>query len=174
VPSGSRVVVLVEGESDAVVVRRLLGERDLDPELVPMGGVTNVRRYAVELRAADGDLVLLALADAGERRFLEKVEPPLTGIYLCERDLEEELFRALGRDEVLDAIAAIGDEERWATFRGQPEWRDRAVDDQLRRFVGTRSGRKAALAGELGRRLRPDTVPPPLAALLDAVAQHAG
>jgi hypothetical protein len=174
VPSGSRVVVLVEGESDAVVVRRLLVGRGLEPELVPMGGVTNVRRYAGDLRAGGDDPVLLALGDAGERRFLEKVEPPLAGIYLCERDLEEELFRALGRDEVLDAVAAIGDEERWATFRGQPEWRDRSVDDQLRRFVDTRSGRKAALADELGRRLRHHTVPPPLAALLDAVAQHGG
>ena len=170
----ARVVVLVEGESDAVVVRRLLDERGLAPEVLPMGGVTNVRRYAEQLRAADGDPVVLALGDAGERRYLEKVEPRLAGVFLCERDLEEELFRALGHDEVLDAITAIGDEERWATFRGQPEWRDRPVDDQLRRFVGTRSGRKAAMAAELGRRLRPETVPPPLAALLDAVARHAG
>ena len=113
---------------------------------------------------------LVALGDVRERRYLEKVEPPLAGVFLCDRDLEEELFRALGRDEVLDAIAAIGDEERWATFRGQPEWRGRPVDDQLRRFVGTRSGRKAALADELGRRLRDEALPPPLAALVKAVA----
>lgn len=170
----SRVVVLVEGESDAVVVRRLLDRRGLDPDVVPMGGVTNVRRWAEELRAGGSEPVLLALGDVRERRYLEKVEPPLAGVFLCDRDLEEELFRALGRDEVLDAIAAIGDEDRWATFRGQPEWRDRSVDDQLRRFVGTRSGRKAALADELGRRLRPETVPPPLAALLDEVDARSG
>lgn len=170
----ARVVVLVEGESDAVVVRRLLDRRGLAPDVLAMGGVTNVRRHAEELRADGSDPVLLALGDAGERRYLEKVEPPLAGVFLCDRDLEEELFRALGRAAVLDAIAAIGDEERWATFRGQPEWRDRSVDDQLRRFVGTRSGRKAALADELGRRLRDDTVPPPLAAVLDAVETWSG
>ncbi|GAA1477842.1 hypothetical protein GCM10009623_22880 [Nocardioides aestuarii] len=169
----ARVVVLVEGESDAVVVRRLLSGRGQDPEVVvAMGGVTNVRRHAEELRAGGADPVLLALGDVGERRYLEKVEPPLAGVFLCDRDLEEELFRALGRDQVLEAIAAIGDEERWATFCGQPEWRDRPVDDQLRRFVGTRSGRKAALADELGRRLRPGAEPPPLVALLDGVARY--
>lgn len=170
----SHVVVLVEGESDAVVVRRLLDRRGLGAEVVPMGGVTNVRRWAEDLRAHDSRPVLIALGDAGERRYLDKVEPPLAGVFLCDRDLEEELFRALGRREVLDAIAAIGDEDRWATFCSQPEWRDRAVDDQLRRFVGTRSGRKAALADELGRRLQDATVPPPLAALLDAVQAGSG
>ncbi len=167
----SRVVVLVEGESDAVVVRRLLDERGLGPEVVPMGGVTNVRRWAEELRVDGADPVLLALGDAGERRYLEKVQPPLAGVFVCQRDLEEELFRALGRDEAVAAIVAIGDEERWATFRTQPEWRDRPVDDQLRRFVGTRSGRKAALAAELARRLDGGVLPPPLAALLAAVAR---
>ena len=165
-------VVLVEGESDAHVVRMLAGRRGLDCEVVAMGGITNVRRYAARLLATDPATVLLGLGDARERRYLEKVEPPLAGVFLCERDLEDELYRALGTEEVLAAIEAIGDGDRFQTFVEQPEWRGRPLLDQLLRFASTRGGRKAILAAELARRLDDRSTPAPLRALLDTVASY--
>jgi hypothetical protein len=40
------VVVLVEGQSDALAVQQLAQRRGLDVEVVAVRGVTNARRYA--------------------------------------------------------------------------------------------------------------------------------
>lgn len=165
-----RVVVLVEGHSDALVVRLLAQRRGLGPEVVPMGGITNVRRYAAALLAEHPGVVLLGLGDAGERRYLEKLEPPLAGVFVCERDLEEELLRALPAGVVLEVVEATGVLPSFRVFQGQPGWRDRDLVSQVRRFAGAGSGRKALLAEALAARLEEGTTPAPLAALLDAVA----
>lgn len=171
-PGPSRVVVLVEGESDAVVVRLLAQRRGLDLGVVAMGGVTNARRYAAELAAEPHEVVLLGLCDAGERRYLEQLEPPLSGVFVCDRDLEQELIRSLGPPVVLAALEEIGDLGRFGTFQGQPEWRGRPVADQLRRFAGSGSGRKVLLAERLAPRLTAQSTPACLASLL-AAAEHA-
>lgn len=168
----SRVVVLVEGESDAVVVRSLAQRRGLDLDVVAMGGVTNVRRYAAELAAGPDGVVLLGLCDAGERRYLESLDPPLSGVFVCDRDLEQELIRSLGPPAVLAALDEIGDLGRFRTFQAQPEWRDRPVADQLRRFAGSGSGRKVLLAARLGGRLTRTTTPGCLDSLLAAAERE--
>jgi hypothetical protein len=159
------VVVLVEGESDALAVRLLAQRRGLDVEVVAMGGVTNARRYAAT-RA--GSATLLGLCDAGERRYLENLEPPLDGVFVCDRDLEEELVVALGAEAVLEVLAETGLIGSFRTFQGQPEWRRRDLTAQVCRFAGAGSGRKALLAGAMAARLEPARVPASLAALLDA------
>jgi hypothetical protein len=168
------VVVLVEGESDALVVRRLARQRGSAPEVVAMGGVTNVRRYAAAVLAERPRAVLLGLADAGERRYLEKLEPPLAGVFVCERDLEEELLRARPAEVVLEVVDAAGLLASFRIFQGQPGWRDRDLVAQVRRFAGAGSGRKALLAEGLAARLDPATTPAPLVALLDAVSRWSG
>lgn len=170
------VVVLVEGPSDARVVELLARDADLAGvvETVSMGGVTNVGRHVRRLAEGGGDPVVLGLCDAGERRFLERADPPLDGIFVCHRDLEEELIRAVGAVGVLDVLGDLGERGRFRTFQGQPEWRGRPLPDQLRRFAGTRSGRKEALAAELARRLTAGSVPAPLTDLLETVARSAG
>lgn len=164
------VVVLVEGASDAAVVELLAARPAPDLEVVAMGGVTNVARHVRRLVGRSPAPVVLGLCDLPERRFLERVDPPLDGIFVCDRDLEEELIRAVGVDPVLEVLADLGDLDRFRTFQGQPEWRGRPLADQLRRFAGTRSGRKAVLATALAGRLGPDDVPPPLARLLARAA----
>ena len=52
-------------------------------------------------------------------------------------------------------------------FQKQPAQREKPVDQQLRRFLGTHSGRKAQYARALVEALDVDTTPPPLEALLD-------
>ena len=174
----TRVVVLVEGASDAVVVRTLCPAYGVDPAAVDvrdMGGVTNLAHH---LRALDGTHRVLGLYDAPEERVvlraLQRAGHDVTdragierlGFRVCDRDLEEELIRALGPAAVEEALVAMGDLERFRAFQRQPQWRGRALADQLHRFAGTASGRKLLLATHLARLLTAETTPAPLAGLL--------
>lgn len=173
-------VVLVEGESDAVVVRALLAARGAPAEVVPMGGVTNL---AAHLDALGGPgPAVLALVDAPEVRFAvgalrrhgvraETVEElGWHGVLVCDRDLEDVLIRALGPDTVLDVLAGMAERGAFDSLAQMPHWRGRPVAEQLHRFAGSGSGRKIRLAARLVDRLDPDDLPDPLGALVEAAA----
>ena len=166
------VVVLVEGTSDAAVIEVLADGVGPGLEIVAMGGVTNAAAHVRRLATRQPTPTVLGLCDLGERRFLERADPRPDAIFVCDRDLEEELIRAVGPERVLAVLGELGDLERFRTFQGQPEWRGRPLADQLRRFAGTRSGRKTALARALAARLGPHEVPTPLAGLLSAARQR--
>ena len=177
-----RVAVLLEGASDVAAVHALLPD-SMDGsavELVDLRGVTNVRRHLDPLLGAEGVARVLGLCDAGEQEFFVQALVGIGidvhggtmsafGFHVCRLDLEDELIRALGPDRVLEELSGLGLATRFAQFRQQPAWRDRPLADQLRRFVGVASGRKALVDGALAAALRPDQVPPPLAALLAQV-----
>src|SRR6476646_9915532 len=84
-------------------------------------------------------------------------------------DLEDEVIRALGTGRVEDLIEAEDESGPFLTFSRQPAHRDRARDQQLRRFMGTRSGRKIRYGHILAAALDPTLIPAPLAGLLSAV-----
>jgi hypothetical protein len=113
--------------------------------------------------------VLLGVCDERERRFMERERPELADVFVCERDLEDELIRAVGPEAVVDLLDELGELGRFRTFQEQPEWRGQPLHDQLRRFAGTRSGRKAVFAARLAVELTAGTLPAPLAGLLDRV-----
>ena len=167
------VVVLVEGHSDALVVEHLLGPVP-GVRVVPMGGVTNVGHHLAQ--HARGDSVVLGLCDSAEehvvRRALGLAAGDLSahGFHVCDRDLEDELIRALGPAAVEEVLSDLGELRSFRRFQRQPEWRGRPVTDQLHRFAGSGSGRKARLARALAARLDPATVPEPLRRLLAAAA----
>ena len=175
------VVVLVEGASDAAVVRVLCEARGIDAgqvEVRDMGGVTNLAHH---LEALDGTIAVLGLYDAPEesvvvrtlRRRGYDVDPRRLadlGFVSCDRDLEDELIRALGPVRVEAVIDGLGQLEQLRAFQRQPQWRGRDPHDQLRRFAGTASGRKAVLARSLAEELTAETTPTPLRRLVDAVA----
>lgn len=184
------VAVLVEGESDAVVVaslarsRGLSGARHGTPavEIVAMHGVTNVRSHLTRLRRDRPSGPLLGLYDDAEERFVAgawrdlgvtvatRGELAELGFFACVADLEEELIRALGAARVEDAVAELGELARFRVFQRQPEWRDRPLSDQLHRFAGTGAGRKIALAERLAHHIDDTSTPQPLARLLDRAA----
>ncbi|YAL81817.1 hypothetical protein ACMYYO_07615 [Dermacoccaceae bacterium W4C1] len=178
-------VVLVEGDSDAVVVRRLIGLRDGQVQVRPMNGITNVAAHLDEVLHHDPERQVLGLVDAAERRFVARAlrrhgaaigdEDSLTphGFFVCEADLEEELIRGLGAPQALEAVDDVGLMPQFETFAQQPQWRGRPLADQLHRFAGAGSGRKALLAEQMAARLTPGTTPPPLAALVDAALARA-
>ena len=166
------VVVLVEGHSDVAALEVLAnaqGVRDR-VDLVAMGGVTNIRRHLGALATQRPEAVVLGVCDAGERRYLERAEG-LAGVFVCDRDLEDELIRAVGPDQVVGLLDELGELRRFRTFQDQPEWRERDLVDQLQRFAGTASGRKAVFARRLAQAIDGGRIPEPLAQLFATIRQ---
>ena len=179
-----RAVVLVEGESDRVALHTLAGRlgRDLAAEgidVVAMGGITNTRAFASHYGPLGLGVALAGLYDAPEEAKLQHGlaaaglgaaldADRLTGLgfHKCSADLEEELIRALGVEVVEAVIEAAGEARSLRLLSGMPAqrgWRREAV---LRRFLGSRSGRKARYAELLVDALEPGRVPEPFLALL--------
>ena len=179
-----RTVVLVEGVSDQRALETLAARREQDlvsagVAIVAMGGSKNVR-YAVDLYGPTGlDLKLAGLVDAPEegdyRRALERARLTLgptradlerLGFFVCEADLENELIRPLGPARVEAILEARGDLSTFRTFQYQPAQRGRPIEAQLRRFMGTKGGRKEAYAAYLVEALDLEEIPRPLDQLL--------
>jgi hypothetical protein len=90
------------------------------------------------------------------------------GFYVCVTDLEEELIRSLGAESVQRVVDAQDDLMSFRRFQKQPAQHGRSIDAQLRRFMGTRSGRKIHYARLLVDALDLTHVPRPL----DLVLAH--
>jgi Overcoming lysogenization defect protein-like, TOPRIM domain len=169
----------VEGVSDQLAVEALAARRgrDLAAEgvaVIPIGGAGNIRRFLEELvplgvrlaglcDAGEEADFRLALARAGLGADLERA-----GFYVCDADLEDELIRCLGAERVVRIVEAQGELGRLRTFQNQPAQRTRSVEAQLRRFMGTRGGRKIQYAPLLVGALDLARVPRPL----DGVLAH--
>ncbi|SEN93035.1 TOPRIM nucleotidyl transferase/hydrolase domain-containing protein [Actinacidiphila rubida] len=170
-----RTAVLLEGLSDAAAVTALaaLRGRDLAAEgvcVLPMGGATNIARFARLLGPPGLGLRLAGLCDEAERDFyargLARASAAEQPFFVCAADLEDELIRALSPERVEELVGAEGELRALQTFRDQPAQRDRTSPQQLRRFLGTKSGRKIHYGRVLVEALTPDRVPAPLDGLL--------
>lgn len=182
----ARAVVLVEGVSDQFALEALARRRGRDlaaggVSIVPMRGATNIAKFLARFGPLGAGLKLAGLYDVGEegafKRALERsgfgahitrFDMERLGFYACNADLEDELIRALGTATVERVIAAQGDLGAFRTFQNQPEWRGRDHEEQLRRFMGTKGGRKIHTAARLVEALDLARVPRPL----DAVLAH--
>lgn len=175
---GVRTAVLLEGLSDLAAVERRAARRgrDLAAEgvcVVPMGGAMNVGRYAGLLGQPGLGLRLAGLCDEGEHRFyergLKRARAQHRDIFVCASDLEDELIRALGTARVEEVVGAEGDFRAWQTFQRQPAHQGRPRQQQLRRFLGTKKGRKIRYGRLLVEALDPEQVPTPLDDLLKSL-----
>ncbi|HEY3428320.1 MAG TPA: ATP-dependent endonuclease, partial [Acidimicrobiia bacterium] len=88
------------------------------------------------------------------------------GFFVCVLDLEDEMIRSLGAGAVVEVIQAQREIGSFRIFQHQPAQRERTIEAQLRRFLGTHSGRKIAYGALLADALDLDRVPRPLEALL--------
>ncbi|MEO8805259.1 MAG: TOPRIM nucleotidyl transferase/hydrolase domain-containing protein [Burkholderiaceae bacterium] len=176
--------VLVEGWSDQAAVETLASRVGYELGamrivVLPIGGATNLRRFAACLGEQGLALALCGLYDrAEERHFLGGLQPggpakALTradaerlGFFVCDEDLEDELIRALGPPAVEHVIGVEGEADALRRFQVQPAQRGRDLHSQLRRFMGTRAGRKIRYGALLAAALDLDRLPKPLAALL--------
>jgi len=191
---GACTVVLVEGMSDQAAVQTLAARsgRDLPAEgvfVVPMGGATNIAHFLGLFGPRGFGVRLAGLCDQAEehdfRRGLERAGladgagPPAAGLagdpaaglarlgfFVCVADLEDEFIRALGASRVERLIAAEGESGPFGTFVKQPAHRDEPREQQLHRFLGTRSGRKIRYGHLLAAAVDLALVPGPLAGLL--------
>jgi hypothetical protein len=185
--AGASAVVLVEGMSDQLAVETLAARRgrDLSAEgvaVVPIGGAQAIGRFLNLYGPRGRDLRLAGLCDAGEedefRRGLERAgygdgltraDMEALGFYVCVADLEDELIRALGADEVERVVRANGDLGSFRTLQKQPEWRGRPREEQLRRFMGSGGRRKIRYARLLVAAIELEDVPRPLDLVLTRV-----
>ena len=125
-------VVLVEGVTDRIALEAVAAKLGLDltgVEIVPIGGAQAIRRAATPYEGED----VVGLCDVGEERWFRRVLGDAT--FVCDKDLEDELIRALGVDRVQEVIAAQGELETFRNFQNQVFWRGRRVEGQLRRWL---------------------------------------
>ncbi len=184
-----RALVVVEGVSDQVAIEALAERRGIDlpatgVRVECLGGAHRIGTFLEELGARGSGPQLAGLCDAGEepvfRRALERAGfgSELTragmerlGFYVCVADLEEELIRALGVPRVEDILRRNDDLHRFRRLQQMPAWRDRATEEQLRRFMGSGGRRKIRYARFLVDALDLDHVPRPLDRVLAHSAQ---
>jgi OLD-like protein len=162
------VVVLVEGITDRIALEAVAAKlgRGLTAEgieIVPIGGAQAIRRAAAQY---DGERVV-GLCDLGEERWFRRVLGDAT--YVCVKDLEDELIRALGPDRVQEVVAAQGELETFRSFQNQVFWRGRPVEAQLRRWLQASDGRGKRYPPLLIAALEPNELPPPLVGVLEHV-----
>ena len=176
--------ILVEGVSDVLAVRAMAGRagRDLDAQqvaVVPLGGGGGLEASVRLLGPAGLGLELLGLCDvdhearwarrleeAGFGSGLDRAAMEALGFFVCDRDLEDELIRTLGVSAVEAVIAAQGDSAAFQALTQQPAHRDGRREDQLRRWLGAGSGRKARYAPLLVEATSPGEEPRPLREVL--------
>ncbi|MBE3015823.1 ATP-dependent endonuclease [Microbispora sp. NEAU-D428] len=181
-------VVLVEGPSDQIALETAaVGRgRDLEAErvvIVPIGGAHAIGRFLTGLGPPDTRVRLTGLCDLHEEEIFRRamvannVGSPRTrvdmerlGFYVCVKDLEDELIRAVGTPGVEALFDSQGDLGSFRSLQSQPVWRGREPEAQMRRFLSSGSRRKLRYArllveAAVGR----DVLPRPLDALLTAV-----
>ncbi|HEY5842010.1 MAG TPA: TOPRIM nucleotidyl transferase/hydrolase domain-containing protein [Mycobacterium sp.] len=180
-------VVLVEGVSDqrAVIALAARCGRDLGAESVavlPMNGATNIGHFLRRYGPPGQDVRLAGLCDLAEMRFFQKaLESAGMGnastvrdlenhhFFVCDADLEDELIRALGVGRVEQILAEHGDLASFRILQQQPAQRGRSDHARLRRFMGTRGGRKIQYAPLLVDALDLGALPRPLGRLVSVI-----
>jgi hypothetical protein len=181
-----RAVVLVEGLSDRLALEVLARRRGRDlavdsVAVIAMHGATNLGRYLQRYGPAGLNLKLAGLCDAAQEDYFRRVlrragigasgsraAMEVLGFFVCTIDLEDELIRALGTDQVERIIEAQGELRSLRTLQRQPAQRGRPAPDQLRRFMSGRSGNKYRYARLLADAVDLTQVPRPL----DGVLAH--
>lgn len=190
--SQARQIVLVEGASDKAALEVLAERRGQALGrggicVVAMGGATSIGHFLALLGPHGINMRLAGLCDAAQedhfRTALERgglgasgsrAELEDLGFYVCTADLEDELIRAAGTAAVEHIVQAEGELRSLRIFQRQPAQRGQSANQQLHRFLGTRSGRKSRYARLLAASLDPGRVPRPLDRVLAGSAVSSG
>jgi hypothetical protein len=159
----ARKVILVEGISDVLAIRAMAirAGRNLDAEgitLLSLEGGGGLDSYVKLLGPSGLGLELLGLCDADQEgqwakwleaaglgHSLDRAKMEAIGFFVCDRDLEDELIRAVSVADVIQLIANEGEDAAFKAFIKAPAHSSKAPDDQIRSFFG-KSGRKARYA----------------------------
>jgi hypothetical protein len=187
----ARAAILVEGWSDQAAVetwaeRCTVDLRDHAIVVLPVGGITNLGKFVSALRAPSLAVQMSGLYDVSEERLtlrclesaglgsqLTRSSAECSGFFGCVNDLEDELIRALGGTAVEALIEAQDELRSFRLFQRQPAQQGRDLHSQLKRFLGTRAGRKIRYGALLVAALEPERVPLPLQRVLSHAVQRA-
>jgi hypothetical protein len=182
-----RTIVVVEGVTDqlALTLAARRAGRDLEAEgvsVVPIHGAHAIGRFLRQLAAEEAGTRLAGLYDQGEEgvirtaleragygRDLDRSELERIGFFACNADLEEELIRAAGDDNLSALVERESDAQPWRKFRSQTAWQGRPVDQQFRRFIRSVSERNSRYIRAIVETIDPAQLPRPLRLLLDYV-----
>jgi len=180
----ARSAILVEGWSDQAAVQTWARTCGVDLcahsiVVLPVGGITNMGKFVSALGAPGPALRMSGLYDASEEqqtlRCLERAGfgtkltragAESSGFFSCVDDLEDELIRALGAAAVEELLEAQDELRSFRLFQRQPMQQGRDTHSQLKRFMGTRAGRKIRYGSLLVAALAPERVPLPLKRVL--------
>jgi hypothetical protein len=180
----ARAAILVEGWSDEAAVVAWARSCAVDLAgcgiaVLPVGGITNMGKFVSALSAPGLAVRLCGLYDASEEfqtlRILERagLGANLTregveaaGFFACISDLEDELIRAMGPLAVEQLLEAQDELRSFRRFQAQPAQQGRDTHGQLKRFIGTRAGRKIRYGSLLVHALAREQVPAPLRCVL--------
>ncbi|CAH0341377.1 TOPRIM nucleotidyl transferase/hydrolase domain-containing protein [Rhizobium sp. CECT 9324] len=186
--AGARSVILVEGISDQIALETTALRLGLDLVsrrivVVPVGGIASMSRYLSHFLAseakplisglfdgAEAPLLLRAVQRADQAQWSNATDLRQLGFFLCDRDLEDELLRAVSRQAVEAILNEQGDQRAFQTLQRQDAWRDSPFHDQLRRFLAAGAGRKLRYARHLALAITADHTPAPLFNVLSRAA----
>lgn len=179
-------VVLVEGISDQIALEALAVRqgRDLTAEgivIVPIGGAQAIGRSLARFGPKGVGLQVTGLCDRAEAPFFrralavegvgpaeDRADMEASGFFVCVEDLEEELIRAVDREEIERLLDSQGDLNSLRTLQRQPAWRARPFDAQMHRWLRAGARRNLRYARLLVEAMEPDRVPVPLVGVLSA------
>ncbi|QOK22154.1 ATP-dependent endonuclease [Janibacter indicus] len=154
-----------------------------------MGGITNLRSHALRDGPHGRGLALAGLYDVPEEHHVRRgllaagvlvtggvgsadIELAEVGFHACDRDLEDELLRALGLPAAEAVVEAAGEGPSLRLLTQMPAQRGWSRRDLLRRFLTSQSGRKVRYARLFVEALDLDRAPASLVAVLeDAVGR---
>lgn len=166
--------------------------------IIAMGGATNIGHYLDRYGPRGLGVTVAGLYDSAEERFFRQglahaglaVYQPQSstatgtgastgtsagtaleahGFFVCTPDLEDELIRAIGAEQVERLVETAGELTSFRRLQRQPAQRERSLHDQLRRLMSGRSGGKYRYAVIMAEAVELDRVPHPLDAVLDYV-----
>lgn len=184
-----RAVVLVEGVSDRIALDVLARRRGRDlveegVQIVAMHGATKIGRFLERYGPHGLDVELAGVYDVAEEGYfqrgleraglgavLSQTDLEARGFFMCTEDLEDELIRAIGAEEVERLVEAEGGLKSFRILQRQPALRERSLSDQLRRLMGGRSGGKLRYARLMAEAVDLDRVPRALDAALERSAR---
>lgn len=159
-------IVLVEGNSDRVALEEFARRLGIaPPTIMAIGGAHAAARVAANIRETTPHQRIIGMVDAGEQRSFARA---IDEVFICDRDLEDELIRGLGIEATLQVIEQQGELDSFRTLQKQPAYRDRPLVDQVRQFLHGRSGNKARYAALFAEAIDLNKIPIPLKDVLAA------
>jgi predicted ATPase len=181
----AKKIMFVEGPSDHLAILALAKKKNLSLDSLGVSIVTlngaGILTWYLKLFGPSGfGLSLCGLCDsdhlsewskvlegAGLGTNLSQATMEAIGFFVCVRDLEDELIKALGLAKVIQIIDQIGDNGAWNIFCQQPKNKGLSQAEQLHAFL---TKRKVLYAPLLVSKLS-TTIPRPLEEVLTFAIQ---